>query len=353
MPRERAPASPMTSSPIRSVRALEDRLSEPSPRLVESMAKLDGDIVILGVGGKMGVTLAQLAARADAAAGKERRILAASSFSRKGLRQQLEAGGITTIQANLLEPGAVAGLPDAPNVVYMVGRKFGSTGAEHLTWATNVHLPGLVGERYKGSRIVSFSTGCVYPMVPVASGGSTEATRLDPVGEYAMSCVGRERMFDYYALEHGAKVLHYRLNYAVELRYGVLVDIALSVWRGEPVDVTMGHLNCVWQGYANAVALQCFDLAASPARALNVTGPELVSVRETAERFGALMGKKPTLVGEEAPTAWLSNAAECHRLFGYPDVTLDILMEWVSAWIMNDGKLLDKPTHFTTRDGKY
>ena len=343
----------MTLMPIGSVGALEDRLSEPSERLIESMAGLDGDIIILGVGGKMGVTLAQLAARADEAAGKQRRIVAVSSFSRGGVREQLEAGGISTVQANLLEPGAVAGLPDATNVVYMVGRKFGSTGAEQLTWATNVYLPGLVGERYADSRIVSFSTGCVYPLVPIESGGSTEDMALGPVGEYAMSCVGRERILDYYAVERGAKVLHYRLNYAVELRYGVLVDIALSVWRGEPIDLAMGHFNCVWQGYANAVALQCFDLAASPSRALNVTGPECVSVRWASERFATLMDKTPKLVGEEAPTAWLSNASECHRLFGPPEITLHDVMEWVATWIMKDGELLDKPTHFTTRDGKY
>ena len=353
MPRRQTRKPAISVKPIRSVAQLEDILTEPSPRLIESMSKLEGDIMLVGAGGKMGLTLAVLAMRAIAASMVERKVYVVSVFEGKRARKQLESEGVTVIEKDLFEPGAVASLPDAPNVVYMVGRKFGSSGAAHLTWATNVYLPGVVGERYQDSRIVAFSTGAVYPHVSVLRGGSTEATPLEPVGEYAMSCIGRERMFDYYAEERGTKVLHFRLNYSVEMRYGVLVDIAQNVWNGQPIDLKMGHLNCVWQGYANSVALQCFDFASSPSRALNVTGPELVSVRWAAERFGALMGKKPVLVNEESELSLLSNAAQCHRLFGYPDVSLDTLIEWIAYWIMTDGETLGKPTHYEVRDGKY
>ncbi len=353
MPRSKTTGPAVSTRPIKTVAELEERLTEPAPSLIDFMAHLEGDLMILGVGGKMGLTLAMLAARARAASVADRKIFAVSTFSQPGAREQLDAHGIETIAADLLEPGALDRLPDAENVIYMVGRKFGSAGAEHLTWATNVYLPGLVGERYKTSRIVSFSTGAVYPHEPVVFGGSTERTPLLPVGEYAMSCIGRERMFDYYAREKGARICHYRLNYAVELRYGVLVDIALAVWKKQPVELAMGNLNCVWQGYANAVALQCLGLADSPARALNVTGPETVSVRWAATRLGEIMGRAPLFAGDEAPTSLLSNAAECHRLFGYPDVSLDTLVEWIAWWVMHDGALLDKPTHFAVRDGVY
>ncbi len=341
------------AKPFESIEELEERLSEPSSRLIESIEKLDGDILILGVGGKMGPTLAHLAVRAIAASGVPRRVAAVSSFSVKGLRDRLDALGVTTIQADLLEPGVVEALPDVPNVIYMVGRKFGSTGAEWETWATNVFLPGLVARRFKHSRVVAFSTGAVYPLEPVVGGGSTEKTPMNPVGEYAMSCVGRERMFDYYSRTPGVKVLHFRLNYAVEMRYGVVLDVATQVWNGTPIDLTMGHLNCVWQGYANAVALQCFSLASAPPFLLNVTGPELVSIRWMAARFGELMGREPVFTGQEAGTALLSNAAQCHRLFGYPDVSLDTIIEWVAGWVMSGGTLLGKPTHYATRNGQY
>jgi nucleoside-diphosphate-sugar epimerase len=216
-----------------------------------------------------------------------------------------------------------------------------------------VHLPGLVAQRFKDARIVAFSSGNIYPFTPVGSGGCTESTVPNPVGEYAITCLGRERMFDFYAHEAGTRVLHLRLNYAIDLRYGVLVDVAAQVWNDSPIDVTMGHLNCVWQGYANSVALQCFPLVAAPSRVLNVTGPELVSVRWAATRFGELMGKKPVFVGNEAPDALLSNAAQCHRLFGYPQVCVDTMIEWAAQWIMNGGELLGKPTLYATRDGRY
>lgn len=338
---------------VDSLEELEDRLSDPPTGLVESFRLLKGNILILGAGGKMGPSLARMAARAREASGVSRTITAVSSFSVPGLRERLEAMGVETLQQDLLEPGAWAALPEAENVMYMVGRKFGSTGAEWQTWATNVYLAGLAGHRFKDSRVVAFSSGNVYPFVPAGGKGATETTPPGPVGEYAMTCLGRERMFDYCARELGGRVLHLRLNYAVELRYGVMVDVALNVWNEIPVDLTMGHFNCVWQGYANAVALQCFTLAGSPARILNVTGPENIPVRQLALRLGEYMGKKPIFIGQEAPDALLSDASECHRLFGLPEVDLGRMIAWTADWIMRGGPLLNKPTHFSTRDGRF
>ena len=338
---------------IETVAQLEDIMTRPSPRLVEAMRSLAGDIVIIGVGGKMGPTLAKLAARAIEASGVARNVTAASTFSQPGMREELESYGIATHKADLLAPGAVDALPEAENVVYMVGRKFGSTGAEWDTWGTNVLAAGLAARKYAGARVVAFSSGNVYPFVPIDSGGATEETPPDPVGEYAMSGLGRERMWDY-AAHHGAtRVLHFRLNYAVELRYGVLLDVAQKVWSGEPIDATMGYANCIWQGYANSVALQSFALATSPAAVLNVTGRERLSIRELASRMGGLLGKLPNMVGTEAPTALLSNASKCHELFGPPDVSIDTLCHWIARWVAAGGKTLSKPTHFETRDGKF
>jgi len=332
---------------------LEDRLSVPPAGLVESFRWLEGDLLILGAGGKMGPSLARMAARSREASGVSRKITAVSSFSVPGLRERLEAAGVETICRDLLEPGAFAALPGAENVMYMVGRKFGSTGAEWQTWATNVYLAGLAAHRFKDSRVVAFSSGNVYPFVPADGKGATETTPPGPVGEYAITCLGRERMFDYCARELGGRVLHLRLNYAVELRYGVIVDVALNVWNETPVDLAMGYFNCVWQGYANAVALQCFALAGSPARILNVTGPETVSVRRLALRLGEYMGKTPVFIGQEAPDALLSDASECHRIFGLPEVGLEQIIEWTADWVMRGGPLLNKPTHFATRDGRF
>jgi len=343
----------MDKTPIEDAATLDYILSEPPERLVDMMRRLDGDLIILGAGGKMGPSLAEMAARAVDASGRPRRVTAVSTFSKPGLRDRLEAAGVRTAPCNMLEDGALDGLPDAENVVFMAGRKFGSTGAEWMTWASNVLMPGMVGRRYRGSRIVSFSTGSIYPLEPADGGGSTEQTPPEPVGEYAMSCLGRERMFDYCARELGARVLHFRLNYAVEMRYGVLVDVAAKVRAGLPVDLTMGFFNCVWQAYANAAALTSLELASNPPEILNVTGPETVSVRALAQRFGELMGKEPVFEGEEAATALLSNASKCHQLFGSPDVALDTLIPWTVNWIMNGKAIWDKPTHYQTRNGKY
>ena len=269
------------------------------------------------------------------------------------MRERLEAWGIETIAADLLAPGALAALPDAPNVIFMAARKFGSTGNESLTWAMNTFLPGLVAERYRNSRIVAFSTGNVYPLTPVLHGGPTETSPLGPVGEYAQSCLGRERMFEHFSRQYGTPVTLLRLNYAVELRYGVLVDIGQKVFERCPVDLRMGHANVIWQGDANSVCLRSFSLCASPPAILNLTGPEVVSVRWVAQQFGERFGVEPVLQNTESDSALLSNAARCQRLFGYPRVPLGRLIDWVADWVQRDMPQLGKPTRYQVRAGRF
>ncbi|HZT30329.1 MAG TPA: NAD(P)-dependent oxidoreductase [Bryobacteraceae bacterium] len=332
---------------------LEDVLSTPREADAAAMAALDGDVLILGVAGKMGPSLAHLAKRACEAAGVRKRILGVARFSSPAAREQLEQWGIETLACDLLEPGALEKLPDAENVIFMAARKFGSTGNESLTWAMNSFLPGLVAQRYRRSRIVAFSSGNVYPLVPVLHGAPTESCPVAPVGEYAMSALGRERMFGYFSREYGTPVALLRLNYAVELRYGVLVDIGLKVFERRPVDLRMGHANVIWQGDANSVCLRSFAICQSPPAVLNLTGPETVSVRWAAERFGSHFGIVPILEGTESETALLSNAGRCHQLFGYPTVSVEQIIEWIAAWIGMGGAMLNKPTHFEVRDGKF
>lgn len=338
---------------ISTVEQLEERLCRPSERLIAFLRGLEGDIAVIGAGGKMGPTLAMLAANAIRESGVPRCLHAVSTFSDPGLRARLESFGIQTHAVDVLSDEAARQLPDARHVIYMVGRKFGSTGAEWDTWGTNVYAAGAVSRRYRDSRIVAFSSGNIYPFMPVDSGGATEGTPPEPVGEYAMTCLGRERMFEYASRHFGTRVLQYRLNYAVELRYGVLLDVATQVWNGKPVDVTTGYANCVWQGFANEVALRSLELAASPQAILNVTGLERVSIRALAGEFGRLLDREPIIVGEEAHTALLSNASKCHALYGAPDVTLDELIEWTAHWVKLGGPTLAKPTHFQTRNGKF
>lgn len=328
-------------------------LSTPSPADVEAAASLDGDLILLGAGGKMGPTLALRARRAADLAGVKRRIIAVSRFSSAAARQELVSAGIEILACDLLDPSGVEALPDIENVVYMTGRKFGSTGGEGLTWAMNVHLAALVAERYRNSRIVAFSSGNVYPFVPVTSGGATESTAPGPVGEYAQSVLGRERMFEYFSGLFGTPMVLLRLNYAVELRYGVLLDIGNKVFSREPVDVTPGMVNVIWQGDANSVCLRSFGLCQSPPAVLNLTGPEMLSVRQIATRFGEIFGVAPAFTGAESSTALLNNAARCQRLFGYPSVSVDELIAWTARWIGLGGATHDKPTHFETRDGKF
>jgi nucleoside-diphosphate-sugar epimerase len=338
---------------IASEQQLEEVLSEPSQADARAMAEMLGDLVILGVGGKMGPSLAKRAKRACERAKYPKRIIGVARFSDPAVRQDLESAGIETISTDLLAPGSLAALPDAPNVLYMAARKFGSTGAEHLTWAMNTLLPALVADRYAASRIVAFSTGNVYPLVPVGQGGASEDMATGPVGEYAQSALGRERIFQFFSERNHTPVTLLRLNYAIDLRYGVLLDIGQKIFERRPIDLTMGHVNVIWQGDANSIALRSFGMAQSPPVVLNVTGPETVPVRWIARRFGERFGVEPILEGTEAATALLSNAGRCHKLFGYPSVTVEQMIEWVADWIGMGGATLAKPTHFETRDGRF
>jgi nucleoside-diphosphate-sugar epimerase len=338
---------------IASEQQLDDQLSAPSPTDGRAMAALEGDLLILGVAGKMGPSLALRARRACDLAGVTKRIIGVARFTTPGTRDFLESNGVETVQADLLNPESVAALPDTENVIFMTGRKFGSTGSEHLTWAMNVFQPGTAAERFRRSRIVAFSSGNVYPLMPVLQGGATESTPPSPVGEYAQSALGRERMLEYFSSRYGTPVTILRLNYAIDLRYGVLLDVAQKVFERRPVNLSMGHANVIWQGDANSICLQSFALCQSPPAILNLTGPETVSIRWLAHRFGARFGVDPILEGTESDTALLNNAARCHRLFGYPSVTVEQMIEMVADWVGLGGVTLNKPTHFETRDGKF
>ena len=338
---------------IKTVEELEELLSRPTDYVIETMRKLDGDIVVLGVAGKMGPTLARMAKRASDEAGKKQRVIGVARFSNPSQQSALEQHGIETIKADLLDRRQLEKLPDAPNVVYMPAMKFGSTGQEALTWAMNTYLAGMCAERYCKSKIVAFSTGNVYGLNSIAHGGSKETSRLDPLGDYAQSCLGRERMFDHFSRTLKIPTALIRLNYATELRYGVMVDMAQKVFAGETIDLSMGAFNAIWQGDANAMTLGAFGHVTSPPFVLNVAGPELLSVRATCEEFGRLMNKPVTFAGNESPDALISNGQLGHKLFGYPRVPVPTLMRWIAAWVMSGGASLGKPTHFETRDGKY
>lgn len=343
----------VTTSDIQSIEDLEHYLSAPTLGVTEAMKSIPGNILVLGVGGKMGPTLAMMAKRASDEAGVSRRVIGVARFSEEGLEDRLQQAGIETIRCDLLNHDELNALPDAPNIIYMAGMKFGSTGNEGLTWAMNCYLPGMVCERFPKSRISAFSTGNVYHLVPVEKGGSVETDPLNAQGDYAMSCVGRERMFQHFSQTQGTPVILIRLNYAAEQRYGVLVDIGMKVWTGQPVDLTTGYLNCIWQPEANAMVIMSIQRANSPAEILNVTGPENMSIRKLAEDFGALMDKTPEFSGTESPEAFLSNTSKSFEWFGKPQVTREEMIKITAEWIMNDGAMLDKPTHFETRDGEF
>lgn len=336
-----------------TIEEVEKAMSEPTPQVIETLSKLDGDILVLGVAGKMGPTLARMAKRAIDAAGIKKKVIGVARFSKPAEQQKLEAWGVETIRCDLLDSQNLKALPDAQNVVYMAGMKFGSTGNEALTWALNAFLPGLVCQRFLCSRIAAFSTGNVYGLVPVTLGGSIESDALNPVGDYAMSCLGRERIFQYFSQALRIPVSIIRLNYASEVRYGVLVDLARKVWTGQPIDLAMGNFNVIWQGDANAMALASLAMASSPAFVLNVSGPEQLSVRRVCFQFAQLMGRDVSFTGSESPDALLNNGQMGHRLFGYPRVGAEQMIEMIASWVMAGAELLGKPTHFEARSGKY
>lgn len=342
-----------TDQTISTVEQLDVMLSEPTPHLIETLAKLEGDVMVLGVAGKMGPTLARMAQRAFEAAGIKRRVVGVARFSQPDEQAKLESWGIQTIRCDMLDEQALQKLPDVPNIVYMAGMKFGSSGNEPLTWAMNTFLPGMVCRRFPRSRIAAFSTGNIYGLAPVSQGGSIESDALNPTGEYAMSCLGRERMFQHFSQSQGTAVSILRLNYACELRYGVLVDLARKVWQEESVDLAMGNFNVIWQADANAMALESLAHAASPAFVLNIAGPELASVQRVCQLFGQLMGRTPRFEGTESADALLNNGQMGHLLFGYPRVSLEQMIQWIAQWTRSGGASLGKPTHFEARSGKY
>jgi len=338
---------------ISSEEDLEDALSEPYPEDVAWARRLDGDVLLLGAGGKMGPSLAARIVRAAERAGADTTVYAVSRFTEARKRKTLEAAGAETIAADLLDESALAALPDCRNVIYMVGMKFGASDQKPLTWAMNAYLPGRVAERFPDARIVAFSTGNVYPMVPPASGGPTEADPVGPVGEYAQSCLGRERVLEHFSAENETPMCLLRLNYAVEARYGVLLDIARRVEAGVPVSLEMSHVNVIWQGDANSVAFRALTLCDHPADVLNVTGPETLSVRALAEGFAERLGTEARFEDDEGDTALLNDARRCHRLFGEPKVEVSAVMDLVARWVERDGPTFGKPTKFETKDGQF
>lgn len=338
---------------MRTIEELERKLAEPTQELVRDLAGLSGDIAVLGVGGKMGPSLARLAANAIREGDLNKRVIGVSRFSNAEARRELEEAGVETISCELLDDEALRALPNVENVIFMAGNKFGTKGREHFTWAMNAYLPGRVAEKYKDSRIVAFSSGNIYPLLPVSGGGATEDTAPEPVGEYAQSTLGRERIFEYHSHKNGTPMTMFRLNYAIDMRYGVLLELARAVNEGREIDVTMGFANVIWQGDANAMALRCLTQCSSPPSVVNITGPETMSIRWAAGEFAKRLGKEARFVGAEAETALLNNASKSHQLFGYPRVSLLQMIDWTAEWVRQGGTVWNKPTHFQERKGNF
>ena len=337
----------------RDVAELEERIARPDDGVLEALRRAPGDVVVLGAGGKMGPSLARMVRRAADLLGDGRRVVAVSRFGAAETERSLRDAGVETIRCDLLDRDAVARLPDAANVFHLAGQKFGTSAAPAATWGANAVLPSLAVDRYHRARVVVLSTGNVYPLVPAESPGADERTPPAPAGEYAMSCLARERIVEFFSMRHGTPAVLVRLNYAVDLRYGVLVDVARKVWEEQPIDVTMGFANVIWQGDANRRIAASLALAASPPLVLNLTGLETVSIRDAAEHFGRRFGRRPHIVGHEAPDALLSDARRAASLLGPPSVPLDVLLDWVGDWIAGGGALLGKATHYEERSGTF
>jgi nucleoside-diphosphate-sugar epimerase len=329
---------------------VEDFMTQPDDLLRVDLKQAPGDILVLGVGGKLGPTLARLAKRAD----PSRRVIGVARFSEEGLHRKLHGWDIECVEADLLDRASIEKLPEVPNIVFMAGRKFGSTGAEYLTWAMNAHVPAMVAERFRKSRIVAFSTGCVYPYVDVEKGGATEETpAVPPPGAYANSCVAREAMFEHFSRKFNTPGRVIRLNYAIDMRYGVLHDVASKVFAGKTIDITAGHVNVIWQGDANSMILRMLAHTTMPASPINISGPETISIRWLASEFGRLFGREPKFTGKEASDGWLVNTSKARKLLGEPPVSLERMIRWTADWVSRDQRSLGKETHYDTRDGSF
>ena len=338
---------------MEDLKALEERYTRPSEALIADVKKIKGDIILLGIGGKMGPSMGKLLVDALRLAGMDNRVIGVSRFSNEQAKEELKAVGIEVIACDLLNDEELFALPDAPNVIYLAGNKFGTTGKENFTWAMNAYLPGRVAEKYKKANIVVFSSGNVLPFVPVTSGGVSEEATPEPIGEYAQSCLGRERIFEYFAHKNQTPTLIYRLNYAVDFRYGVVMEIAKAILAGKEIDLSTENVNVIWQGDANEIAIRSLLHCKAPAKILNVTGPEILSIRWIAQQFAAIFNIEPKFVNQPVGTALLNNASECHRIFGYPKVTIREIIDITATWLSNGGDEFGKATRFQERGGKF
>lgn len=353
MAKKQIDLSKFTLPLIEKEEQIENIMTTPSAELIDTMSKIDGDIIVLGCAGKMGPTMTKLAKRAVDAAGLKKEVIGVDRFVAPQFKKDFKNLGIKTIECDMLDKKSFDALPEVENVIYMAGMKFGSSEAISITWALNTFLPTVVAQKYKDSRITAFSSGNIYHLTPVLHGGADENNTPNPFGDYAQSVLGRERMFEYFSLKNGTKTTIARLCYAVDLRYGILLDIAQKVYARREIDLTMGTVNVIWQGDANDQILRTLSIASSPATVINITGPETISIRWLANRFGELMGIKPVVSGTESDTALVFNASKAHGIFGYPKVSLEQIIQWVAYWVLIGGKTLNKPTHFETRDGKF